>query len=566
VKPGRVAGLGLVLWQAVAAAEAPVAPAPVRRALIVAYNGSNRPAVRDLRFADDDGVRWLEAFRRLGIEAELLTVPDAETAAASPGLLRGVQEPSRAGVQAAARRLAERIGSDHARGSSVDAYLVYVGHGQTDASGKPSLTLLDGVIDQQALYETLVDPLGADYVHVFVDACHAAGVVGSRGGDAQVLEQLRAALAKDVLARRPRVGALYAESLDGTTHEWSRFRAGVFSHVVRSGLLGGADVNGDGEVSYSELEAFVAASIRGVRTPGGRLQIKAFPPELQPTRPLAGHTPPGPELVLPVDERQERVSVEDLEGTPLLDVNRRGGATLAFALPPRDRYRVRVNAGEFVVAASGLKGPLPEPVPSEVTQRGDADGLLRGLFAVPFDRSFYEGYMVSASDLVPVEFRAEAPPPAPRGFLRTGTFAVGLVVAGAPLGGAGVSGGVELAWRSAPPWFVGMRVGYAYAPDSFSDDSTVHQVSVMVLGGWTGEARWAPFVETGLGWLLTIVPRHGQTQGDPLGWAARLASGVQVRSLPLGVRLALAVELQSVRVDSIRRYDVVPRLELAATF
>jgi hypothetical protein len=111
-----------------------------------------------------------------------------------------------------------------------------------------------------------------------------------------------------------------------------------------------------------------------------------------------------------------------------------------------------------------------------------------------------------------------------------------------------------------------MRVGYAYAPDSFSDDSTVHQVSVMVLGGWTGETRWAPFVETGLGWLLTIVPRHGQTQGDPLGWAARLGSGVQVRSLPLGLRLALAVELQSVRVDSIRRYDVVPRLELAATF
>ena len=67
---------------------------------------------------------------------------------------------------------------------------------------------------------------------------------------------------------------------------------------------------------------------------------------------------------------------------------------------------------------------------------------MRGLFATPYDRSFYEGYMVTATDMVPVEFHAEAAPPA-KGYLRTGAFAVGLAVTRAPLGGTGVAGGAD---------------------------------------------------------------------------------------------------------------------------
>ena len=565
------AALALGCLCALEAAAAPAAPVPVRRALIIAYNGSNRPDVPDLRYADDDGVRWLEVFRRLGFDAELLTVPDAETAALSGPLLQGVKEPSRANVAAAVQRLAEHARADHAVGAVVDAYVVYVGHGQADSAGKATLTLLDGTLDQSALYASVVDPIGADFVHVVVDACHAGGVVGTRGADARILAQLRATLQKDVLARRPRVGALYAESADGTTHEWSQIRAGVFSHVVRSGLLGAADVNLDGQVSYSELEAFVAASIRGVLTPSGRLQVKAFPPQLQPGRPLSGPVPGGPELRLPADRDYARVSVEDTAGTRLLDANRTGTVALAYALPPRDRYVVRTASGEFVVPRAGLEGPLPEPVPSEVAQRGEAEALNRGLFAVPYDRSFYEGYMVAATDLVPVEFRAEAAPPPPRGFLRTGAFAVGLTVARAPLGGDGVAGGLDLAWRSAAPWTFGLRLGYQVAPSSFGGTSggppsTVHQLQLMPLAGWMGQTRWSPFVEVGIGWLVTIVPRGGITQADWGGWAGRLSAGVQVRSLPVGVRIAVNLDVQSVAVDAGRQVQLVPGLQISATF
>jgi hypothetical protein len=319
-------------------------------------------------------------------------------------------------------------------------------------------------------------------------------------------------------------------------------------------------------VSYSELEAFVAASIRGVRTPSGRLQVKAFPPVLQPGRAFSGPPPKGPELRLPVGQPFSRVTVEDTSGVRLFDAHRGGAIALGYALPPRDRYLVRLDAGELLVPQSGLRGPFAEPVPSDIAQRGEAEALMRGLFATPFDRSFYEGYMVSAIDLVPVEFKAEAAPPPPKGFLRTGTFAVGLEVSGAPLGGSGVAGGVALAWRSAPPWSFGLRFAYDYAPSSFADAAKVHQLSVTALAGWSGQTRWAPLVEAGIGWLGTLVPRSGQTQGDWLGWLAHGAVGVQVRSLPVGVRLALNVDLQSVRVDASRRYDIVPGVELAATF
>ncbi|QSQ12090.1 hypothetical protein [Myxococcus landrumensis] len=63
---------------------------------------------------------------------------------------------------------------------------------------------------------------------------------------------------------RPHVGVAFAESDTGRTHESSRWRAGVFSHLVRSALLGGADLNGDERIAYNnEIQAFVSAALAG---------------------------------------------------------------------------------------------------------------------------------------------------------------------------------------------------------------------------------------------------------------------------------------------------------------
>ena len=50
-------------------------------------------------------------------------------------------------------------------------------------------------------------------------------------------------------------GVVVATSSEAETHEWSRFDGGVFSHELRSGLLGSADLDGDGQVRYDEIAA-----------------------------------------------------------------------------------------------------------------------------------------------------------------------------------------------------------------------------------------------------------------------------------------------------------------------
>jgi len=171
-------------WSVVASAE------PVRRALVVAFNGSDRPDTPPLRYADDDGFRWRETFARLGIETTLLTVADADTALLEGERSAGLRPPSVKNLELAVAAMAERTRLDRAAGREVDVLFVYVGHGQTDAEGRAYLTLLDGRLDQRRLYDQVVDQFGADFVHLIIDACHAGGVVGSRGADAQLLEEL----------------------------------------------------------------------------------------------------------------------------------------------------------------------------------------------------------------------------------------------------------------------------------------------------------------------------------------------------------------------------------------
>ncbi len=185
---------GVVLAVAVLLASTLVSAAPpVRRALVIAHNASDDPALPPLRYADDDGVMWTETLRRLGVETTLLVDPDAETRQTGAAVLSvGVRPPSLEEVSRVVADLREAIQADHAAGRQTDVLLVYVGHGNTDEAGRSYFTVLGGRLDRTSFYERLVDPLGADFVHVIVDACRASGVVGSRGeADAAVLAQLR---------------------------------------------------------------------------------------------------------------------------------------------------------------------------------------------------------------------------------------------------------------------------------------------------------------------------------------------------------------------------------------
>jgi hypothetical protein len=540
----------------------------VRRALVIAYNGSDKAGTSALRFADDDGYRWRETLERLGIDVTLLTTPDTDTARVELWRRTALKPPTTRAVAEAVSGIASRNRADRAAGSAVDTIVVYVGHGQTDDAGRAYLTLADGRLDQSSLYESVVDRLSADYVHLIVDACHAGGVVGSRGADPVLLDELRARLGREQLKSRPHVGALFAESEEGETHEWSRIRAGIFSHAARSALLGGGDVNHDGVVGYSELEAFVASAIRGVKAGAGRLKLRTSAPSLDPSRAIAGPAPAGPMLQVPGDMAFSRLSIEDTDGVRLVDLNRHPGERVVLALPAREAYWLRTATGEARVTAAELGGAIAL-VSAEFSSRGGVEeGYSRGFFAVPFGRGFFEGYHAS-QDGVPLSFpdvreavNNDAPGRFDGAWLGLG-LSVGLPATLAPLGAPGLAGGIDLTWRSNDKVYWGVRGQWVVALATL-DRATVHRGAVGPLLGIRGSTSLSPFVEVAAQWVPHLVFRSTVTQGDLTAFGGRLAAGVMgSRELLRGWRLLVSLDTDAVLIDGSRRAAFVPGVELS---
>ncbi|RKH28549.1 caspase family protein [Corallococcus sicarius] len=549
----------------------------VRRALVIAHNGSDDPALAPLRYADDDGVLWAETLKRLGVDTTLLVDPDEPTRKAGSLVLKGARAPTREAVDQAVKRLQAASLADHAAGHQVDVLIVYVGHGNTDDAGRAYFTLADSRLDRTNLYSEVVDPLGADYVHVIADACRASGVVGRRGGtpDAALLAELRGVLAREQLASRPNVGALFAESDDGETHEWSRIRAGVFSHVARSGLLGGADINGDGQVEYSELAAFVAASLHGVKGMPARLSVNAFAPTASPRRPLVGPAPEGPSVTFPAGFEYARLSVEDADGQRLVDVRRAPQQWTQILLPLRDVYWVRAPDAEARVTLAQLSAGPPELHPRELQERGPAEeALRRGLFSVPLDRSFYDEYVVAAG-LVPVDFTTFAPPVVGGLLPRLGApqsgpgsaWELGLGAGRSPLGLSSFATGPSLSWRtpssSVHLLYYGARGAYGVTPLAARDGIRLHRFTLEGLVGLQDPARTPLFAEVGMGWGVLGLVAPGFRQADPLLLTSHVAAGVTGRLAGMKLRLSARVGMDRVTANGRTGMDPQYGLEVS---
>ncbi len=548
----------------------------VRRALVIAHNGSDDPSLPSLRFADDDGVLWAETLQRMGVETTLLVAPDEATLTTARPVLAGARPPTLDEVKREVARLRAANLVDQEQGRQTDVLLVYVGHGNTDEAGRAYFTLAGGRLDKASLYADVVDPLGADYVHVIVDACRASGVVGSRGGqtDAAVLAELRSMLAREQLATRPTVGAVFAESDDGETHEWSRIRAGVFSHVARSGLMGAADINGDGKVEYSELGAFVTASLQGVKGLPAQLVLHAFAPTREPRRPLVGPAPKGPSLPLPAGLEHSRISIEDADGRRLADVRRSEEQYVLLRLPERDVYWIRTPTQEARVTLAELSTGVLSLDDRELQERGPAEEALRkGLFAVPLDKDFYERY-VAASGLAPVDVSQAFPPSVGGAFpqlrLRRPEAASGWdwgwTGQQAPLGLGTLATGPTVSWRREvwPSLYYGARATYGLTPLA-TDGIRTHRGALLGLVGAQVPARLrAPlFLEAGAGWGFLGVTRGATRMGDPTVLSTYTATGVMGTLAGLRLRLAATLTYDRVTLDGRDHWDRAFGFELA---
>jgi hypothetical protein len=329
-------------------------------ALVIANNRSVHATQPDLQYADDDGARYYQLFEAIGAaeDVALLATFDRATKQHYAPLAALARPATRAEVLAARDRLAAAVREARARGERTAFYLVFAGHGEV-SGGRGLLDLEDEQIDGAFLEAELLTQITADQKHILLDSCNSFFVVNPRKPGGR-----RWATPKDMALgfsiRHPDVGLFLSTNSESEVFEWSELESGVFSHEVRSGLRGAADVDGDGAVSYLELAGFVDAANRGIardalrpqlffRGPHGDADAKLFFPSA-----LRGRR-----VVL--DEQEARLWLKSDAGERLLDVHKEPGP-LSVVVPQ--------EAGSLAVFEQRI-GTAGRPV---IEERSTTDG------------------------------------------------------------------------------------------------------------------------------------------------------------------------------------------------
>ena len=382
-----------------------------------------------LRFADDDAAAFFTLTSPLSAASELLTVLDARSQARFPTLAARARPPSLAELRRVVALWKAKFEADRAAGDDPVLLFFFSGHGSRAGSKGPALVLSDAPLTQSVLYDEVLAQLPARYVHLFVDACYAASVVRPRDAQAGAVDlserDLDSFAKASSLARFPHVGAIVAASTEARTFEWDVLERGVFTHALLSGLRGGADVNGDGRIEYSEIVAFLAAANRQVADPRAHLAVIARPPAIDQRAvivDLAGDRSRGTILGVPSGGATRRFSVEDALGNRILDVNVERGFREALSVPA-GRLFLRANEGELTIdirAGDRLDLSALRWAQGTSRARGAVESAMEhGLFATAYGPHYYGAFLDGRDEFraVPIVESAEggALEPSPRG-------------------------------------------------------------------------------------------------------------------------------------------------------
>jgi hypothetical protein len=378
---------------------------PRRYVVIVANNSSQDEGVGPLSYADDDGAKYFELFRRAGAEVKLLTVLDPAAQRRYTEAARAAVSPNRHELSAALDTFFVRIRADREAGRETHLFFVYAGHGNVGPNREGYVNLVDGPFRRSDLYREVLARSPATFNHLILDACHAYFLVQKRGDTSDKAGDFRSAvrdfLGTEELGHYPNTGVIFASSSEAETQEWSRWESGIFSHELRSALLGGADVNGDGGVSYAEAAAFVEAANTAVDIPRARLRVFYRPPALRADVALLEMSAYGSAPVLVIDaEHAGRYHVEDGRGVRIADIHssREHAARLVlvgtgpFFLRNADREAQVTPQGQVEVRELAFQ-PL-----AEGTRGGIEATFRKHLFEIPFGPGFFHGVAAAGSD------------------------------------------------------------------------------------------------------------------------------------------------------------------------
>lgn len=401
----RLVSFGLVLAVGAGAEHSrAAAPAPgedARFALVIGWNQADDEHLEPLRYADDDAFRYHELLSTVTDRTILLTRADAETAelVAETTLERAIT-PTRRNVLDALQTLRAAMQRAEDAGRRPILYFVYSGHGNYDAEGRGYVHLADGRFSTRDLFAHVLEPTRDNPVILLVDACNAALLVNGRGGPGALPERRPAGRSRLDLSDFPNVGVILASSQLGETHEWGRYLAGVFSHEVRSGLLGAADLDDDQRIGFAELAAFVASANARVKNPTVRLTPYIRPPLTAPNLAIVeldegrfrARLRIGPEIV-------GRAHVLDGDLVRYADFHRTGGAPPFWLALGRSGPLVLVTDDSEWVVPADARGDLElvridkRPRTTAATRGAGSEYFERTLFHEPFDRVFADRYL-----------------------------------------------------------------------------------------------------------------------------------------------------------------------------
>lgn len=380
---------------------------------------------------------------------------------------------------------------------------VFTGHGKVDDAGTGRLVLADGPLSREELFAEVIDASPADFNHVIIDACNAYYLVMARGawkddrGGPAARDALQAYLeSPDTLSRRPTTGVILSTAGTAEVHEWERYRSGVFSHELRSGLLGPADVDVDGNVTYGELESFLTAANAGVTNPKARVQVFVQAPLQNLTHPLIELRGGAFTHFLEFPQAASgHFRVEDSRGMAYAEWNKAPDhrAYLALLYPPvrnRPRYFLRRGDKELSVRlAPSDQGPEEisfkeeEMAAAGSGSRGSVDeSFRRELFIVPFGRAFAQGFAARRDSERITGIQRDAGSGAPRVHALSAAY----ILSDSAADKDGMAHGVRLAYRWSPwdHFHLTARLGWRRSSGRLGgDDYTTDDLDLQVGGG-----------------------------------------------------------------------------------
>lgn len=361
-----------------------------RLAVVVGNNAAVDGDLQPLQYADDDAFKYGQFFGSFVDGLELLVSADDESSTLFGAAGKEPLPPTRANVLSAVARIVGQAHRMADSGHEVVVYFIFAGHGNYDDEGRGYLHLEDGRLTTRDLFYHLIGEATDFRLVLLIDACNAGFLVQSRGGG----DRRPVGPSTLDLEDYENVGLVLSSSSAGEVREWGRYMSGIFSHQVRSGLSGAADVDGDGRITFQEVAAFVAAANARVENPALRLHPYIRPPLADPDMALLDLASAGFGRTVNLQfDGDSKIVVLDSNLVRYADLNVRAGHAARVGIALADEVLVVVNGTtEYVVPATS-KGTVQL---ADLEARSAAPLAARGvdhyyrshLFAEPYDRAF----------------------------------------------------------------------------------------------------------------------------------------------------------------------------------